>query len=157
MKRRFPVLTTLTLPFLIGCASSSPTPAPPPAPPPPVQTPAAGLLAGKVLDLAVVRIDAAGKADPDVLELSDYKRKSTIIVWTALCGATKLGISFKASCDGESKPADVADPVCEGAVCAIDAKKRGKLLKRTILCYGVSLEIPGQPPISTDPKLIVNP
>jgi len=158
MKRRFPGLAMLTLPFLVGCASSSPTPPPPPAPPPPpVQAPAAGSQAGRTLAIAVVGIDAAGKADPDVLELSDYKKNSTIVVWTAPCGATKLAISFKASCEGESKPPGVGDPVCEGAVCAIGAKELSKITKRTTLCYGVTLEMPEKPPVSADPKLIVNP
>lgn len=152
MKWRFPVLAMLALAFFTGCASSSPTPAPPPA-----QSPAAGSPALRGLDIALVRIDGAGKADPDVLELSDYKKKSTIVVWTAPCGAKKIGISFDSTCDGEPKPGDVQNPACEGAVCAIDAWRLGKLAKKTTLCYVVNLEMPEKPAVSADPKLIVNP
>ena len=72
-------------------------------------------------------------------------------------GADKVSVNT-AAVDRPQLVAEIAAEFgTQCCVCAIDAKELSKITKRTTLCYVVKLEMPEKPPVSADPKLIVNP
>jgi hypothetical protein len=168
MDRRVLVSAMVALSFALGCGRSAqeqaarpaePAPPPPPAPAAaaPETRPAKTEYRKVKGEIAVIRIGNDGQPDAATLEIEEFKKNETTIVWVADCGAEALTVTFKQECDGEPKPENIKNPPCQGIACAIDAKRVDP--KKTIhLCYNVILTLPGQStPITIDPKLIINP
>ncbi|MBK8594743.1 MAG: hypothetical protein IPP07_21860 [Holophagales bacterium] len=157
--------------FALGCGGSAQEqaakPADGPAPAPPAPTAAAPATAPGTPEkepyrkvsgpIALVRIGVDGTARPETLEIDDFKKNETIIVWVADCPAETLTVRFKDVCDGEPRPPHLMDPSCASVACAIDAKRVGQVVKKATVCYSLVITVPGRDAVTIDPKLIINP
>ena len=165
-RRVLPVMVAVAL--AVGCSRPSPQPTAevaatpaltPIAPPATNSVPKPAKEAFKKVDgpLALIRIGVDGTPRPETLEIDNFKKNETTIVWVADCPAETLTVAFKTVCDGQTKPGSLKDPSCEDIACALDAKRFGQVTKKTEVCYSVVVTVPGQAPVTVDPKLIINP
>ena len=170
MDRRVLVSAIVALSFTLGCGRSAseqaPKPTEPAPPPPPAATAAAPaptvdpsqpagpctVVPGRI---ALIKVDEAGNSTPECIEID--KKKDTTVVWVGVHPVATLRVSFKA-CPGSPIGNDLPDnPACTEFACALDARAYSKIAKKTDACYTVVVTVPNKPPVTKDPKLIINP